>query len=150
MAVARGERVAQYAELAESGELLRRVCELTDRFYNEGAKVLVYVPDEEEAAKLDAMLWTFKQNSFIPHARLEEATEPIIEPVLIVGDDPGGREGEVLIIVTDGALPAWYACCPRICDFVPGWDEAAKKAARKRFGACREVGYRMLFAKAES
>jgi DNA polymerase III subunit chi len=148
MAVARGERVAQYAEVAESGELLQRVCALTDRFYNEGARVLLYVSDEAEATKLDSLLWTFKQNSFIPHARLEEATEPVIEPVLIVGDDPAGHEAEVLIIVTAAALPAWYAFCPRVCDFVPGWDESAKKAARQRFGACRDAGYRMLFAKA--
>jgi len=111
---------------------------------------LLYVPDDGEAARLDSLLWTFRQNSFIPHARLEEATDPVIEPVLIVGDDPQGREAEVLIVVTDGALPAWYACCPRVCDFVPGWDEQAKAAARGRFGACREAGYRMLFAKADA
>ncbi len=68
-----GEKVAEFIELHSAEAKAPLVCERTMLHYERGETVAVYTPDEDEAADLDVRLWTFRQNAFIPHVRLEEA-----------------------------------------------------------------------------
>jgi DNA polymerase-3 subunit chi len=111
----------------------------------------IYTPDAAEASKQDDILWTFRQNSFIPHVRLEKASEPLIEPVIIFGrsDDEAiaQAEADVLILATADGIPAWFTRFDHVYDFAEVYDEARSQAARGRFAACKAAGYRMRFLK---
>ena len=140
-------RSAEFVELHAAGEKLRLICTAAQRAYEGGSTVAVYVPDQAEARELDETLWTFAQDAFIPHVRLEEAAEPLIEPVILLSGDPGEVQSDLLIVCTDGELPEWFARFPRIRDFAVLYDEPLRQASRARFAACRAAGYHMSLVK---
>ena len=50
---------------------LRLACRLTEKAYLAGQQVLVWDTDAAELREFDALLWTFGDLSFVPHAILE-------------------------------------------------------------------------------
>jgi DNA polymerase IIIc chi subunit len=94
------------------------------------------------------MLWSFRQNSFIPHGRLEDLDGPLLEAAVIVTEDPAGLPAElydVLIVVTEDGMPESFERFRRVQDFAPTYDPQAQKAARERYAACQSAGYKMRF-----
>lgn len=139
------ERVAEFVELTSPEARLPQVCARAALHHEAGRTVALYVPDPAEAAELDKALWTFRQNSFIPHVRLAEAEEPIIEPVILFGDRPPAFDMDALVVVSPDALPEGFERFMHVCDFAEVYDEARREAARKRFAALKAAGYRMRF-----
>ncbi len=144
------ERVAEFVELASPEERIDVVCEYTRRCYEAGLTVSVHAPQATDAEELDERLWTFAQSAFIPHVRLEQATDPLIEPVVILSGAPGEAESDILIVLTQGALPEWFERFPRLYDFAAVYDEKLRAASRERFEACRSAGYHMRFTRIKS
>lgn len=146
------EKVAEYFELADPDECLMRACLLAEREYERRRRSVVFAT-EQAADALDSLLWTFRQNSFVPHGQWQEIEGPVMESVVITSKGPeevnDSRFRDVLIVVHDGGLPASYKQFERICDFAPSYDECLKKNARERFRACQEAGFRMRFVPAK-
>jgi len=67
-------------------------CRLADKAYSLGHTVYVLAGSEAQAAALDDLLWTFRQDSFIPHERYPLVGEES-SPVLIGGADRDGFAG---------------------------------------------------------
>src|SRR5688572_28254355 len=61
---------------------LNIVCRLLDKAYQQKHAVYIQVSSEETARILDDLLWTFREDSFIPH-NLANQSEIIQSPVLI-------------------------------------------------------------------
>ena len=139
------DRVAEFVELRAPADRLPEACARTLLHYERGRSVAVYAPDPEVAAELDGSLWTFRQNAFIPHVRFEEAEPPLIEPVVIFGAGAEELQADVLIVVTSDELPPAFERFAHVCDFAEVYDEARRRAGRKRFAACQAAGYHMRF-----
>ncbi len=141
------DKSAEFVELHAPEEKARLVCNYVRRAYEGGQTVAVYVPDRAEAEELDTTLWTFAQDAFIPHVRLEEAAEPLIEPVVLFSREPGDVQADLLVVSTDGELPGWFERFPHLRDFAVLYDEPLRQASRARFAACRAAGYKMSMVK---
>lgn len=141
------ERVAEFIELGSPEDLVAQVCARTAMHVERGETVAVYASDESTAAEVDSALWTFRQNAFIPHVRLEEASGELIEPVVIFGGEPGEVESDVLILACTNGPPGWLDRFAHVYDFAPLYDEELREGARRRYTTCRESGYRMRFIK---
>ncbi|HBK76810.1 MAG TPA: DNA polymerase III subunit chi, partial [Gammaproteobacteria bacterium] len=48
---------------------LRLACKIIDRAYRSGHTAYLWARDDHETDLLDDLLWTFSQNSFVPHSR---------------------------------------------------------------------------------
>lgn len=83
-----------------SGNKLKTTCDLVERFFNNGEKVLIHVNDAQQKTDLDKLLWTWKQNSFIPHKVVSDLEEELIEPVGIVSDIPAKHDFDKLILIS--------------------------------------------------
>jgi DNA polymerase III subunit chi len=60
------------------------VCQVVDHFYEQGRRVHVVAGSSVAAQRLDQLLWTFAQASFIPHRiGLPGQTGAVVEPVII-------------------------------------------------------------------
>ena len=44
-----------------------RACELAGHTYAQGDRLQIIAIDEEQAARLDDLLWTYKPDNFVPH-----------------------------------------------------------------------------------
>lgn len=86
------------SELEQATETV--ACRLIEKAWSRGHRVLVRSRDSAQQARLDRLLWTFRQDSFLPHAT--PATE-IDAPILIAtADETVDADFEVLVNLDDG------------------------------------------------
>lgn len=113
-------------------------CRVIEKAWNQGHRVYIHARDEAEVQHLDRLLWTFRQDSFIPHERYTPEVNPVT-PVLIGCGVTPAQEQDVLISLTL-ELPAFFSRFERLLEIVDG-DEAWKNAARIHFRYFRDRGY---------
>ncbi|MCR4300495.1 MAG: DNA polymerase III subunit chi [Sulfuricaulis sp.] len=122
---------------AETGKNLA-VCKLTHKAYALGHRIYILAPDSAQAQRLDHLLWTFNQGSFIPHGLSAELPDADI-PVLIGYDEPPATHEDVLIQLTP-QVPEFFSRFQRVAEVVNGGEEE-KAQARERFRFYRDRGY---------
>ncbi len=129
--------------------LLRFACRLTDKVFSLGKRIWLRAENEDEAALLDDLLWTFSDVSFIPHCRLctaASAASAVVDSaadgnaVLIsaAADARAPKAAEVLINLAP-VMPDAATDWTRIAEIV-GADEAQRANARRRFKLYRDQG----------
>ena len=102
--------------------------------------VLVLCPDPAFMAALDERLWTIHPESFLAHGIAgKDAAENASQPILLALEVVRDNQPEVLI---NGGLelPPDLDGFANVVDFVDGWDEGLKVAARERFRTYRQLG----------
>lgn len=113
-------------------------CRVAEKAYRLGHRVFIHTGRADLALDMDQLLWTFRDRSFVPHARVEtvEGEEP---PVLIGHDhEPAGRCD--LLINLAPEVPSFFSRFERVADMV-GQDEASRGAGRERYRFYRDRGY---------
>ena len=60
-----------------------RACEIAERIYAQGGRVQIVAVDQEQVARLDDLLWTFKPGSFVPHGLWKGVGSESPQPVFI-------------------------------------------------------------------
>ncbi len=112
------------------------ICEITEKFFNLGRQVHIFTNDKKEARFLDQLLWTWKQDSFIPHGLAEENEEP--EAVQIcTGTLPS--DGAEALILYDPLSPEAFASYSVIVDFAETYDKQKLNAGRTRYKQIRDL-----------
>jgi DNA polymerase-3 subunit chi len=116
-------------------------CRLAEKAVGQNTDVLINVPSAADAARLDELLWTFSQGSFLPHRLLTDtAREDQGERVLIgCGTVPEAGPWDLLINLTD-ELPEFFSQFQRVAELI-GITEDSKAAGRERFRYYRDRGY---------
>jgi DNA polymerase III subunit chi len=86
-----------------AGEQRQLLCRWVEHFYEEGRTVHVMTESTLAAQHLDELLWTFSQQSFVPHRILSSAhTGPVSEPVIITTVEASMDGFDVLVF--DGPM----------------------------------------------
>ena len=109
-------------------------CRLLEKAYGKSRQVFVYCNDQTEAEQLDELLWTFKEESFIPHNLQGEGPEPPPPIQIGCGETPRGFH-DILMNLAD-EIPAFYTKFSRVIELVSN-DETAKETARTHYKAYR-------------
>jgi len=128
-------------EAAAAHERLRTACRLAEKAWQKGHRVFIHTDSNETARSLDDMLWTYRQDSFVPHAlygdRLKVDAESS-EPVLVGDGTIQPADIDVLINLTE-TVPAFADKSVRVAEIVGG-GEAARRAGRIRYRDYRDRG----------
>jgi DNA polymerase-3 subunit chi len=129
--------------LSQSGEQARQLyaCRLAEKAYKLEHTVHIHTGDEATAGRVDELLWTFRDGSFVPHDLLRAATDAPRAPVT-VGWDPACGVSSDLLINLDDVVPACASAFPRIAELVTS-DEDSKQKSRRRFVAYRDEGHEL-------
>ena len=122
-----------------SDDKLRTACQLSQKAMQNGLRVLLHVPDEAAADKLDQLLWHFPATAFMPHCRSQDA-EAATMPI-VIGHDETFPHSELLISLHDVCLP-FFSRFERVIEIVGQNDQDAKQG-RERYGFYRDRGYEM-------
>jgi DNA polymerase-3 subunit chi len=120
----------------ETQPLERVLPVLLERSLERGWHAVVETSSPERAAALDAMLWTWRDDSFLPHAIAGEPTDAD-QPVLITTDSGNGNAAQVRFFV-DRAVPQSGDGYARIVYMFSGHDPDAVAEAREAWKALRE------------
>jgi DNA polymerase-3 subunit chi len=117
---------------------------LLEKSLARGWRVVVQTTSEERLEALDAHLWTFRDDSFLPHGTAREA-QAGEQPILLTVDDanPNGAAARFLL---DGApLPQDFAAYERVVLLFDGEDPEAVEAARTRWGEAKQKGCEVTY-----
>ena len=115
----------------------RFCCRLAHRAVSGGNRVHVRA-GEEDAEDLDALMWAYPHEQFLPHARLR-AGEEQAEPVLIFGTDQTAQ-GDVLINLGPD-IPDCIPRFERVAEIVLG---SEREDGRIRYRTYREKGFTLF------
>ncbi|MCU0735674.1 MAG: DNA polymerase III subunit chi [Methylotetracoccus sp.] len=105
-------------------------CRLAEKAYRLGHRLYIQTASSRDDALLDDLLWTFRQNSFIPHARWPGVDDPDL-PVLLGHDPPPVFLHELLIHLAD-PIPEAFGRFARVVEIINA-DETVRAAARRRY-----------------
>ncbi|MFA0813181.1 DNA polymerase III subunit chi [Microbulbifer epialgicus] len=111
-------------------------CRLAEKAYRTGLRVLLAVDNPERTGQIDQLLWTFREDSFLPHAPQSEGQQAAIE--INSGEDPGAHHG--LLINLCSKVPSWFSRFDRLAEIVVQQPDALQRS-RSRFGHFRDRGY---------
>jgi len=126
-----------------SGSREQTVCRIAEKAYRLGHGVYIHTDDQGQASRLDELLWTFKQNSFVPHGIEGESPDPDA-PVLIghkaaLADSTQARNRQVLINLARD-IPLFFSSFERVAEVI-GQNPEHKASGRQRYKFYRDRGY---------
>jgi DNA polymerase-3 subunit chi len=122
------------------GDRFLLTCRLAERIFGEGLRIYIHVPDSRQAEHLDRLLWTYKEQSFLPHGQTGK-TDQALTPILI-GQDQGPPGEDQILINLDPAVPDFFARFDRLCEPIDQ-DPSLRAAGRERFRYYRDRGYEL-------
>jgi len=117
---------------------------LLERSLERGWRVVVQASSEERIEALDAHLWTYRDESFLPHGMWREA-EAAAQPVLLTVHDHNPNTANVRFLVEGADMPLDAATYQRLVLLFDGDDDEAVAAARQRWTAAKEAGHDVAY-----
>jgi DNA polymerase-3 subunit chi len=112
-------------------------CRLVEKAYQRGHRVFIHCQNQQDAEHIDELLWTYKDDSFIPHNLQGEGPEP--PPPVQIGfvNEPRGFNDILINLCVD--IPSFYSRFNRIIELVAASEEAKVKG-RQRYKDYRQKG----------
>jgi len=126
-----------------SSPLERALPRILERALAEGHRVVVMAGSPERVRDLDTLLWTYKDDSFLPHGTARDGNAER-QPVWLTASDENPNAASLLVLV-DGARSARFEDFRRVCDMFDGNDDAALAAARARWREARAAGHELTY-----
>jgi DNA polymerase-3 subunit chi len=121
---------------------------LVEKSLERGWRGVVQAASEERIDALDAHLWVYRDDSFLPHGTWREA-EAAGQPVLLTVHD-GNPNGAAVRFLLDGApVPADAGDYERIVLLIDGNDPDAVAAARERWSEGKAKGFEVTYWQAD-
>ena len=126
--------------LSTAGEkpLLLYACGITEQAWKKGQRVHVQLGSQQQAQQFDDLLWTFRQDSFVPH-ELEGGAESASGRAVSLGFSATLPAQCALVVNLSEQVPDGFAHCQRIAELVSPDDEYRQRA-RDRYRDYREAG----------
>ena len=114
-------------------------CRLTEKAYRSGLKVFIHTPSELETARLDDLLWTYKEESFLPHSKItDDPVHGLTPPIILACEIDASSASDILINLSQ-QTPQKPDNFKRIAEII--YDtESDKTAARQRFRYYKDIG----------
>jgi len=123
---------------ADLQQRVQFACRLTDKAYRLGHRVYIHTDSAQQTRMLDDLLWTFKQNSFIPHGVYQDQGDAQL-PVQIGHDSEPDASHQVLINLAP-AVPLFFSRFERVAELVNN-DDNVRRQSRQRYSFYKERGY---------
>ena len=121
---------------------------LLEKSLERGWKVVVQGSTEERIEALDAHLWTYSDDGFLPHGTWRES-EAAQQPVLLTLNDGNPNGATVRFLVDRAPLPVDVERYQRIVLVFDGEDDEAVAAARAHWSEVRAKGFEATYLQAD-
>ncbi len=117
---------------------------LIQKSLERGWRVVVQASSEERVEALDAHLWTWRDDAFLPHGtwRDPQASE---QPILLTVTDENPNEAQIRFLVEGATLPGNAAAYERLVLLFDGADPDALAAARARWSEVKAAGFEVTY-----
>ena len=121
---------------------------LVEKSLARGWRAVIRTDSSERSDALDTLLWTYDDQSFLPHAQLGDG-DGNRQPVLITVEE-GNQNAAQIVFYVGGALPSdWRGLgdLARVVLLFDGRDENALAGARAAWKEARNAGHDVTYWK---
>ena len=122
----------------EHQPLERVLPSLVERTLDRGWRAVVQAASQERVEALDTLLWTYSDESFLPHGTRRDGN-PALQPVYLTSGDDNPNGASVRFLV-DGAETADVTAYARVVYLFEGRDAAAVARAREQWEGAKATG----------
>jgi len=113
-----------------------------------GWRVVVQASSDERVDALDAHLWTWRDDAFLPHGTWRDA-EAAEQPIVLTVNEENPNGATVRFLVDGAVMAANTAGYERIVLLFDGEDPDAVDAARARWSAAKAAGAEATYWQAD-
>lgn len=124
--------------ILSEGSRLQLACLLIDKAYKNQHRVYIHTENQQDAHQLDELLWTFRDESFIPHNLYGEGPEPA--PPIQIGFNLTPEKHRDILINLSPTIPEFFQQFNRVLELVAN-DAHEQEIARDRFRQYRSQGF---------
>jgi DNA polymerase-3 subunit chi len=117
---------------------------LLEKSLERGWRVVVQSTSPERTEALDAHLWTYSDDSFLPHATAR-ASDAQDQPIILSAEEGNPNGAKVRFLIDNAALPADSDAYERVVLVFNGEDEDALAAARQAWKDCKSRGFDVTY-----
>lgn len=117
---------------------------LLERSLERGWKAVVQTTTRERLDALDNLLWTYDDQSFLPHASDGEQ-DLADEPIVLTTAAHNPNAAEVRFLVENAALPPDISAYARMVLMFDGGDDEALASARQTWKELRASGHELTY-----
>jgi DNA polymerase-3 subunit chi len=118
--------------------------DLLERSLERQWRVVVQASAEERIEALDAYLWTYREDNFLPHGTWREP-EAAMQPILLTVNDGNPNGANVRFLIDGASMPADAGSYYRIVLLFDGEDEEAVAAAREKWTDAKAKGFETTY-----
>lgn len=112
---------------------------LVERTLERGWRAVIQAGSPERVQALDALLWTYREDGFLPHGTAADGAVDR-QPVFLTDTDDNPN-GAVVRFMVDGAASTDYAGYRRLVFMFDGRDQDLVARARTQWKAAKAAGY---------
>lgn len=116
---------------------------LVERTLERGWRAVVQAGSDERVEALDMLLWTYREESFLPHGTRRDGSAAQ-QPIYLTSDDENPNGASVRFLV-DGAVAAALSGYDRIVYLFDGRDATAVARAREQWKAAKDAGCEVTY-----
>lgn len=116
---------------------------LLERVVDSGLRAVVLAGSQERVERLNALLWTYDEASFLPHGA--QADGDLDEQPIYLTTEEENPNGATVLAVIDGVRPAHIDRFDRCLELFNGNDEAEVTAARERWKQYKDAGHDVVY-----
>lgn len=122
---------------------------LLERSLERGWRVVVHTPLEERVDALDGHLWTFRDDSFLPHGTFREPAAAD-QPVLLTVREDNPNSATVRILIDRAPVPDDASDYQRVVLMFEDGDADAVAEARAAWQAVKARGFAATYWRADA
>jgi DNA polymerase-3 subunit chi len=120
----------------------RIVCDLAENCYLNNERLVIYTKSEEECRKIDLLLWTWKQQSFIPHKYFDTLSSSQKEPIVLTTNIDNPADYTTVLLVDP--LPVEKVIqFSKVIDFAEKYDSQGLELSRQRYKVYKNQGLKI-------
>ena len=121
----------------QPGARQKLACRIAEKAFGLGHRVHIHTASKKEAMRLDDLLWTFRDGSFVPHE-----TDPAqLSPRAVTIGHDWEPEGEYEVLINlDSEVPLFFSRFERVAEILDQ-DPQTRQKGRERYRFYRDRGY---------
>lgn len=127
---------------AEPRQQLIFTAKLSHKIWKLGHKIFIQTTDQGQAVQLDKIMWTYSQNSFLPHSIINDDQPPPPETPILISNKLEHNKDFPVLINLDSDAPATNKSFERLVEVVSNQSDFLDQA-RTRYRFYQSQNYKI-------
>lgn len=113
-------------------------CRLTEKAYKNRHRIYIHTEHQADTHMLDELLWTYREDSFLPHNLVGDGPEPA--PPIQIGFQLKPEKQRDILINLSTIIPEFYTQFARVIEIVSS-NETIQTISREHYRTYRTNGF---------